>query len=64
MSHNTQILNYLKPPGRKIDPMKALRMFDCWALSSRISELIKQGNPIKAKLVKNKKGKIYAEYFL
>ncbi len=65
MSQNDHIISYLLPPGRTIDPLKALRLFKCWSLSSRISDLRKRGYKIKSELVTNKKtGKYYAKYFL
>lgn len=38
MSHNSKILKYLRA-GRSIDPLKALKLFGSWSLSSRIAEL-------------------------
>ena len=64
MSQVDAIISYLKPPGRVIDPMKALRLFNCWALSSRISDIKKRKLPIQSKLVYNRKTKKqYATYF-
>lgn len=65
MSQNEAILNYLKPPGRTLTPMRALRLFNCWALSSRIAELNKPRRIIKSELVYDKKTKkTYAKYSL
>lgn len=64
MSQTQQIINYLTPPGRKISPMQALHKFNCWALSSRASDIKKLGYPIESELVKDKKTKkIYARYY-
>lgn len=61
MNQTDAILNYLKPPGRTIDPMKALRLFKCWALSSRISDLKKRKVKILSEVVVDKKtGKWYS----
>lgn len=61
MSQNERILNYLKPPGRKLTRLKAFRLFGTMCLNSRISELKKKGYRITSKPVKSK-GKQYAEY--
>lgn len=62
MSQNALILNYLQK-GRKLSPLVALRLFNCWALSSRASDLKKKGHKIKSEMIK-KNGKFYAEYSL
>ena len=65
MSQSDLIYNYLKPPGRYIDPMKALRLFGCWSLSSRISDLRKRKIKIHSELIHDKKKKkVYARYSL
>lgn len=65
MSHNQLILQWLLPYGRSITPMQALRKFNCWALSSRISNLKRMRFPIQSKLIHDKKtGKTFAKYFL
>lgn len=50
-SQNLCILGYLSS-GKTLTPLQALNKFDCWALSSRVSELNKQGHRIKSELVK------------
>lgn len=50
-SQNLLILGYLSS-GRTLTPLEALRKFDCWALSSRVSDLRKAGHNIKSELVK------------
>lgn len=65
MTQTQAILNWLKPPGRTITPMVALRKFGCWSLSSRISNLKDQGHRIKSEFVYDKKSKkTYAKYSL
>ena len=63
MSQNAQILKYLRPPGRTLTPLKALKLFSTWALSSRISDLNKQGAGIKTKLI-TRNGKTFAQYYM
>lgn len=65
MSHTKQILNYLLPPGRSIDSMKALKLFGCFRLSARIYDINKMGYNIKPEMVYDKKTKKhYAKYSL
>jgi len=37
--------------GKSITPLEALHSYSCWALSSRISDLRKQGLNIKSELI-------------
>ena len=62
MSQENDILAHLKS-GLPLDPMEALRKFNCWALSSRISDLKKKGHPVRT-IYKTSvmTGKTYAEY--
>lgn len=62
MSQNTRILNHLKR-GNRLTPLQALRLFDCWALSSRISDLKKDGHDIKTEMI-TVKDKTFARYSL
>lgn len=63
MSQEEQILNWLRPPGRTITPMLALRLFDCWSLSSRVARINKPRRIIKSELIYDKrKKKTYAKY--
>ena len=62
MSQEKLILEYLRD-GNTLTPLSALRLFNCWALSSRISDLNKHGAGIKSKLIRGN-GKVYAEYYL
>ncbi len=50
-SQTTQIINYLKT-GKTLTPLEALNHFGCWALSSRISDIKKQGYKIASVPVK------------
>lgn len=49
-SQNLRIRKYLES-GKKLTPLDALYQFGCWALSSRISDLRKQGVKIKSELI-------------
>jgi hypothetical protein len=49
-SQNTRIKKYLQS-GKSLSPLDALYLFSCWALSSRISDLRKQGLKIKSELI-------------
>lgn len=62
MSQNKQIANYLKA-GKTLTPLQALAKFDCWALSSRVSDLNRRGMGIKMELVR-KGRKQFAKYYL
>lgn len=62
MSQNQRILNYLKK-GKTLTPLQALRLFDCWALSSRISNLKDEGHNIKTEIIRTK-DKHFARYSL
>ena len=63
MSQNTQILKYLRPPGRTLTPLKALQLFGCLRLSARIHNLRNEGHPIQMKY-ETKGAKTYAKYFM
>ncbi len=60
-SQNQQILEYLQA-GNSISPMEALHLFNCWALSSRISDLRKEGHDITSVMETGENGKVYARY--
>ena len=49
-SQNGRIKAYLQS-GKSLTPLDALYQFGCWALSSRISNLRKQGLNIKSELI-------------
>ena len=61
-SQEQAILDHLKG-GQRLDPMLALRLFGCWALSSRVADLNRQGHNIKKIMVKAN-GKTYADYYM
>lgn len=63
MSYKTQILNHLMT-GATLEPMTALRLWGCWSLSQRISELRQVGYPIQSKMTTAPSGKRYAVYWL
>jgi len=62
MSQNNDIINYLKK-GKKLNPMKALKLFRCFRLSARIFDLNQMGYNIECTNV-SKNGKHFAEYKL
>jgi hypothetical protein len=49
-SQNARIRKYLES-GKSLTPLDGLYLFGCWALSSRISDLKKQGVNIKSELI-------------
>ena len=63
VSQETGILQYLQAGG-SLTPMDGLRLFNCWALSSRCSDLRKKGYAIISRLEHGENGKIYARYFI
>ena len=63
-TQNYKILNYLRRGGR-INPLKALNLFDCFRLAARIADIKAWGEEIASEMVKNNKtGKRYKEYWL
>ena len=61
-SQEQRILKYLQR-GFTLTPLQALAKFDCWALSSRVSDLNKEGAGIQKKTV-TQNGKSFAKYFI
>ena len=61
-TQNQQIEAYLKS-GKKLTPLTALRLFNCFRLSGRIFDLKQQGLDIKTNLI-TRRGKTFAEYTL
>ena len=53
MTQNEKILQYIEQEG-SITPLDALREFGCMRLASRVSELKKEGYPIKTEMETNK----------
>jgi hypothetical protein len=50
-SQNKRIKAYLES-GKSLTPLDALYLFDCWALSSRMSDLKKAGYEFESELIK------------
>jgi len=64
MSQTENIIAWLKPRGRTINPLQALKKFGCFRLGARAWDIHKLGHPIDSRMVYNKKnGKKWAEYF-
>ena len=63
VSQKERILDYLKR-GNKITSLKALDLFRCARLASRINELRSMNYDITSELVKGANGSRYAEYTL
>ena len=63
MTQEQAILEHLRA-GNSLSPMEALKLCNCWALSSRISDLHKKKHNIKSVMEKGENGKVYARYFL
>ena len=62
-TYKAQILAHLTA-GETLDDMKALKLFGCWSLSQRISEMRADGIPIISKMVTAHSGKRHAIYWL
>ena len=63
MSQNQKIANYLNKK-KAITPIQALKMFGCFRLAARISDLRNEGLQINTKIVSIKNGPKYAAYSL
>lgn len=63
MTQNENLLAYLVT-GKAITPLKARHVFRVESLSSRVSELRRQGHDIQSQLKRDESGKVYAEYRL
>ena len=61
-SQETQIINHLRQ-GKTLTALEALNLFDCWALSQRITRL-KRNWPIHTKMITTHSGKRIAKYEL
>jgi len=59
-SQTERILNYLKK-GKRLTPLTALSMFNCFRLAARISDLRKEGHTIYTETV-TKNNKTFAAY--
>jgi hypothetical protein len=62
-NQKTQIINHLMTKG-PLTVLDAMRYIKCYALSQRISELKREGFPIKKNMVVVDSGKRIAEYYL
>ncbi len=62
-SYKAKILAHLKT-GATLDAMTALRLWGCWSLSQRISELKQDGYPIQSELTTVPNGKRHAVYWI
>ena len=62
-SQETHILRYLQD-GNTITAIKALELFECFKLASRIYELRKRGYDIESRFITTNNGKRFAEYFM
>lgn len=60
-SHNFRIVRHLAG-GRTLTNAAATRMFDCFSLSSRVSELRRRGWKILSERTRLKSGKFIAVY--
>lgn len=58
-----RILAHLKT-GKRLSPLDALFLFNCFRLGARIWDLKQEGYPIKSEIVTNERGKRYSEYWL
>lgn len=50
--------------GCRITAIDALNRYGCLRLAARVSDLIKDGFPIKKTMIKTQSGKMVAEYYL
>lgn len=64
-SQNDLIVEYLKPFGRSLTWLDALKRFNCRALNSRISDLRGRGIRFGSKFIEDKRtGKRYKKYWM
>ena len=63
MTQNQNILKHLID-GKGITPLKALNLFGCMRLASRVNDLRKKGYPIDSVMIKTQQGKRVAEYHI
>lgn len=62
-SQYDQILTALRN-GARLTSLDALRMFGCFRLASRISDMKKNGVPIESETVKTDSGKRVSRYYM
>jgi hypothetical protein len=63
ISQNDSILAYLQS-GKKLNPIEALNLFQCFRLTSRICDLKQRGFNIKKQFVKVSSGKKVMSYWI
>jgi len=64
MSHNQHIIKWLKPIGRTLTSWQAINKWGCTRLAARVVEIREMGIQIESRMVTNKSGKRYSEYFI
>lgn len=62
-TYKALILEHLMT-GEQLEPMKALKLWHCFSLAQRISEMKQDGIPIHSKIVTAPSGKRHAVYWL
>lgn len=63
MTQNDQIIKFLSPPGRKLTRLTCFQRFGFMTLNSRAPEIRAKGYPIISRLITNKQGVRYSEYY-
>ena len=63
MTQKKKILDHLEA-GRSISPLKALGLYGCYRLASRINDLRKDGHNIETMIQTDGTGRNYAQYKL
>tara|TARA_R110002096_G_scaffold54020_3_gene139796 strand:+ start:819 stop:1016 length:198 start_codon:yes stop_codon:yes gene_type:complete len=63
MSQKSVILKHLKT-GKSISPLKALGLYGCYRLASRVNDLRKDGHNIETMIQADGTGRNYAQYRL
>lgn len=61
MTQSSLILHHLQAGGT-LTVLSALTMFDCYALSQRVSDLRREGHPIKSETIQLESGKRVSKY--
>lgn len=63
MSQKDKILAHLRA-GRVLNPLQALKLFNCWRLSARVFELRIAGWDVRTRRLTTRSGKIVALYHM
>ena len=63
MTQKLAILTHLKT-GRSLSPLKALGLYGCYRLASRVNDLRKDGHTIETVIQADGTGRNYAQYRL